>query len=163
MIRAFGVLVFALVAWSGFGQSEETIFPSSTVQARNDVIGGFNAIGSQASTLMRAMKPDDALAFDAVFEDVMSALLAIPGIAPKDPQPVETFLASCRPHRLAQLIPDLQAMERFFARLSGSSATPAQRKNVQASATGYHEDAGSPAGSIADGKRKDTRRTGRVP
>lgn len=128
MIRGFGMLVFALVAWPGFGHSEETTFSSSTLQARNDVVGGFNAIGSHASTLRRAMKADDALAFDAVLEDVMSALLAIPGIAPRDPHPVDTSLASCRPDRVAQLIPDMRAMERFFARLSGGSATLAQRR-----------------------------------
>ena len=73
MIRAFRVLAFASITCLGFGQSKETILPSSRAQALADVIGGFNAIGPRASILRRAMKPEDALAFDGVLEDVMGA------------------------------------------------------------------------------------------
>jgi hypothetical protein len=128
MIRAFRVLAFASIAWLGFGQSKETIFPASRAQALADVIGGFNAIGPRASILRRAMKPEDALAFDAVLEDVMGALMAIPGIGPRDPLTPGRTVAKCRPDRVGQLIPDLNAMERFFGRLSRSSTIPAEQR-----------------------------------
>ena len=128
MIRAFRVLAFASITCLGFGQSKETILPSSRAQALADVIGGFNAIGPRASILRRAMKPEDALAFDAVLEDVMGALMAIPGISPRDPQTPGRAVARCRPDRVGQLIPDLNAMKRFFGRLSRSSDTPAQQR-----------------------------------
>ena len=125
MIRTFRVLVFVSIAWPGL--SKETLFPTRA-QALTDVVGGFNAIGPRASMLRRAMKPEDALAFDAVLEDVMGALMAIPGIALRDPQTPDRTVARCHPDRVGQLIPDLNAMERFFARLSRSSATPAQQR-----------------------------------
>jgi len=106
--------------------------------AGNDLVTGFNAIGSHAAALRRAMKREDADAFDAVMLDVMSALIALPDlrlvhsgdanrITPRMP----------RYDRVPQIGPDLLALERFFSRLRQASSSVADARlftNAQKSA-----------------------------
>jgi len=133
MGRTWRLLVLAAAVWPAFGQSEESILPSDRARAAAvaDLTAGFNAIGGRASELRRAMKPNDADAFDAVMRDVMGALMALPGISSAPSPDLGTIVAKPRPDRIGQLVPDLTGMERFFCRLSQTSDTPAQRRIFQ--------------------------------
>lgn len=112
-----------------------------------DLTAGFNYIAGHAAEFRRLMTTADAEAFDAVVEDIMAALLAIPEIALKNQTNAETIRPRApRPERLPQVIPDLTALDRFFGRIqvqySGkpeskllSSARAAIKKSLRAFST----------------------------
>jgi hypothetical protein len=131
MNRTCTTLILAAIAWRSFGQSGETVLPSDTRRAVAvaNLVAGFNAIGQHAAKLRQAMKPGDAEAFEAVMEDVMSALMALPGISVRNPHNPETITPDqARPNRIAQLAPDLAGLEKFFGRLARTSGAPGGRK-----------------------------------
>lgn len=133
MGRTWGLLILGAAVWPVFGQSEAAILPSgrSRAAAVADLTAGFNDIGCRASELSRNMTPNDAAAFDAVMRDVMSALMALPGISYAPSRDRDIFVAKPRPDRIGQLTADLTGMEWFFFRLSQTSETPAQRRLFQ--------------------------------
>jgi hypothetical protein len=107
--------------------------------AVRDLTMGFNTIGQHASVLRGAMSTRDAEAFDAVMLDVMSALLALPGVdlAPSG-DPARITPTAPRYDRIPQIAPDLLGLENFFARLDKTARSASQsrlfdqaRKSVQ--------------------------------
>ena len=107
--------LFLVALLPGFAQTAGTILSPNPLQsaAVANLVAGFNDIGGHASELSRAMSPNDAAAFDALVEDVGSALLALPGIAPRNPDHPGTIVPKARYARIGQLAPDLNGLEKF--------------------------------------------------
>jgi hypothetical protein len=101
--------------------------------AVNDVVSAFNYIGGHASELRRLMSERDAQAFDAVVEDIMAALLALPDIAVRVPAGTGTIKPRrARPDRVAQLVPDLTGLGQFFDRIAANRAGKADLNLLRA-------------------------------
>lgn len=130
MKRNSRILIVAALAWRSLGQSQNVARePNALHSAVAVMVSQFNAIGGHAAKLRQAMTQKDAEAFDAVMRDVMSALMALPGISAKSPHNPETILPEkARPDRITQLGPDLVGLERFFERLSRTTGTAEDRK-----------------------------------
>jgi hypothetical protein len=105
--------------------------------ALQDVTIGFNFIGRHASDLRKLMTASEVERFDAVVEDVMSALLALPAIGMKNPNnPTTLKPRAARPERIPQIVPDLKALDKFFQYLedqqtgNGRKLLESARKNI---------------------------------
>jgi hypothetical protein len=107
--------------------------------AVNDLVSGFNGVGRHAADLRRAMKREDAEAFDAVMLDVMGGLIALPSFGLADSGDA-TRITPRKPRydRIPQIGPDLLALDKFFARLQQSSSSVSEaamfasaRKNLR--------------------------------
>ena len=120
----------------GVGGPDRTWSPVAA--ATQEVLQGFNEIGSHAGQLRLAMAPIDASAFDGAMFDVMSGLMALPYIRLGGPCHPRICPTEPRPERISQIDPDVRALDRFFARLQGTTSSAADvrlfasaRKNVK--------------------------------
>jgi hypothetical protein len=101
--------------------------------AVHKVVNAFNVIGMQAASLRKTMGLDDAIVFDELLLDVMTALAAIPEIGLKNWNNPDTIRPErVRPDRLVQLPSNLAGLDKLFLRVRATNQNPSERKLLAA-------------------------------